>query len=208
MYLASGSPRRRELLQQLAIPFKRVSPDVIERRASSETPLEYVRRVAGDKARAGLEVSRETRLPPLPVLGADTAVVLGDEVFGKPVNREDARNMLARLSGRSHQVITAVAVADQDRCLLREQISTVEFLALDEAAIAAYCQTEEPMDKAGAYAIQGLAAAFVSRVDGSYSGVMGLPLCETVALLGEFGVIGIESIAALMGRHEMEETGA
>jgi septum formation protein len=200
IYLASSSPRRRELLKQLAIDFSLVIPDVPEKREPAEAPLLYVRRVAADKARAGLAMTRQSQGQTLPVLGADTAVVVGDEVLGKPTDLEDAQRMLARLSGRDHQVITAVAVADERRCLVRDQTSIVSIAALDAAAIQAYCQTEEPFGKAGAYAIQGLAAAFVSHLQGSFSCVMGLPLFETVVLLGEFGVSGLDSIAALFDR--------
>jgi septum formation protein len=188
IYLASSSPRRRELLAQLAIEFSLLVPDVLEQRAPAEAPLSYVRRVAQDKARAGLAMSRQAGGPALPVLGADTAVVLGDEVFGKPLDLEDARRMLACLAGRRHQVISAVAITDDLRCLVCEQISQVSFAELDAATIETYCQTDEPLGKAGAYAIQGKAAAFVSHLEGSYSSVMGLPLFETAALLGEFGV--------------------
>ena len=200
IYLASSSPRRRELLNQLAIDFTLLVPDVLEHREPAETPLNYVRRVAADKARAGLRMTRQSRYQPLPVLGADTAVVLGDEVFGKPTDLEEARRMLARLSGRRHQVMSAVAIADERRCLVRDQISRVSFAPLDAAVIEAYCCTEEPFGKAGSYAIQGLAAAFVSHLEGSYSGVMGLPLFETVALLGEFGVSGLDPVTALSAR--------
>ena len=188
IYLASSSPRRRDLLQQLAIDFSVVVPDVLELQASAESPLQYVRRLAEDKAQQGLAMVQASQRPPLPVLGADTAVVLDDEVFGKPTDIEDARRMLARLSGRSHQVISAVAITDEHRNLVCEQISMVSFKQLDAAAIEVYCLTEEPLGKAGSYAIQGLAAAFISHLQGSYSSVMGLPLFETAALLEQFGV--------------------
>ena len=193
IYLASSSPRRRELLRQIAIDFCPLAPDVLEQREPDETPLQYVRRVAAEKAHAGLALTRHSGEQPLPVLGADTAVVVGDEVFGKPTDFEDARRMLDCLSGRSHQVISAVAMADERRCLVREQISKVSFAQLEAAAIEAYCHTKEPFGKAGAYAIQGLAASFISYLEGSYSGVMGLPLFETKVLLHEFGISSLNS---------------
>ena len=180
--LASRSPRRRELLQQIAVNFRVVDVDIDERRLAGETAARYVARVALDKARAGRLVSDE-----LPVLGADTAVVCGDEVLGKPADRADAARMLQLLSGRTHQVLTAVALAGGDEAV-NVNSSSVTFRTLTEGEPAAYWATGEPADKAGGYAIQGLAAMFISRIEGSYSGVMGLPLYETAALLQSAGI--------------------
>ncbi len=185
LFLASQSPRRRELLGQLGLDFDVLDVDVPEQRLPGEPPLDYVSRVAREKAGAGL--LQVVAVPGAVVLGADTEVVLGDEVFGKPVDAADAARMLRRLSGRAHQVVSVVWAVDAGREEHAVCISTVEFAALSDARIAAYVATDEPFGKAGAYAIQGRAAAFIRRLDGSYSGVMGLPLHETAALLGHFG---------------------
>jgi septum formation protein len=184
LFLASQSPRRRQLLEQLGLRFSVLDCAVDEVRAPGEPPEDYVRRVAREKAGAGLLQVAATR--DAVVLAADTEVVLGDDVFGKPADAASAAAMLARLSGRAHRVLSAVCVADagREREVLQETI--VHFAPLDAAAIAAYVATGEPFGKAGAYAIQGRAAAFVSRVEGSYTGVMGLPLFETAQLLREF----------------------
>ncbi len=186
LYLASASPRRRELLAQIGLRFEVLPVEVDEAPRSGELPEALVRRLALEKARAG-----RTRLEagdPLPVLGADTEVVLGGEVLGKPRDEEDAAAMLARLSGRSHQVLSAVAVAAAGVEALRLSASTVWFREISPAERLAYCATGEPLDKAGAYGIQGLAAVFVARLEGSYSGVMGLPLYETAEALAETGL--------------------
>ena len=180
--LASRSPRRRELLQQIAVNFRVVDVDVDERRLADETAGRYVARLALEKARAGRLISAG-----LPVLGADTAVVCGDDVLGKPADRADAMRMLQLLSGRTHQVLTAVALADGDEAVSVNS-SSVTFRTLTEGERAAYWASGEPADKAGGYAIQGLAAKFISRIEGSYSGVMGLPLYETAALLQAAGI--------------------
>jgi septum formation protein len=180
--LASRSPRRRELLQQIAVNFRVVDVDVDERRLADETAGRYVARLALEKARAGRLISAG-----LPVLGADTAVVCGDDVLGKPADRADAMRMLQLLSGRTHQVLTAVALADGDEAVSVNS-SSVTFRTLTEGERAAYWASGEPADKAGGYAIQGLAAMFISRIEGSYSGVMGLPLYETAALLQAAGI--------------------
>jgi septum formation protein len=186
LFLASQSPRRRQLLEQLGLRFSVLDCAVDEVRTPGEPPEDYVRRVAREKAGAGLVQVAATR--GAVVLAADTEVVLGDDVFGKPADAASAADMLARLSGRAHRVLSAVCVADagREREVLQETI--VHFGALDAAAIAAYVASGEPFGKAGAYAIQGRAGAFVSRVEGSYTGVMGLPLFETAQLLREFGV--------------------
>ena len=186
LYLASQSPRRRELLQQAGLAFSVLNVDVPEQRAVGESPQDYVHRVARDKARAGLAQLTTDHRAHAVVLGADTEVVLDGEVFGKPKDADDAVAMLRRLSGRTHEVISAVwLVADE-----REQgdtcVSRVRFAKLDEPMIAAYVATSEPFGKAGAYAIQGRGATLIEHLEGSYSCVMGLPLFETVRVLKQF----------------------
>lgn len=187
LHLASQSPRRRELLARLGVDFGLVDVNVPEQRQPGEPPEDYVRRVAREKAGAGLlEV---VAVPGAIVLGADTEVVLDDEVFGKPRDGGDAAAMLRRLSGRSHEVISAVSLVSAGREAQAVCISRVSFAPLDERDIAAYVASGEPMGRAGAYAIQGGAERFVRRLEGSFSGVMGLPLHETAALLHGFGVV-------------------
>ena len=186
LHLASQSPRRRELLARLCVDFGVLDVDVPEHREPGEPPEDYVRRVAREKAGAGLlEVMS---VPGALVLAADTEVVLDDEVFGKPRDAGDAAAMLRRLSGRSHEVISAVSLVSAGREAQVVCISTVSFAPLDEQDIQAYVASGEPRGRAGAYAIQGGAERFVRRLEGSYSGVMGLPLHETAALLRGFGV--------------------
>lgn len=186
LYLASKSPRRHELLGRLGLPFGVLDLDIPEHRQPGEPAEDYVRRVAREKAGAGLltVVANPSAL----VLGADTEVVLDDEVFGKPRDAQDAAAMLRRLSGRSHRVISAVSLVSPAREAQAVSVSEVVFEALDEPRIAGYIASGEWQGKAGAYAIQGRAEAFVSRLSGSYSGVMGLPLHETVRLLREAGL--------------------
>lgn len=183
LYLASQSPRRRELLARLGIDFRVLDVAVVECRLPHETPTDYVRRVALDKARAGMSAR-----PDALVLAADTEVVLDDEVFGKPRDARGAAGMLRRLSGRTHQVLSAVCLASGDRVAQALSVSEVTFAALDDETIDAYVASGEPEGKAGAYAIQGAAQAFIPHLSGSYSGVMGLPLHETARLLAEFGM--------------------
>ena len=185
VYLASQSPRRRELLAQIGLHFAVLAVEVDETPRPGEAAQDLVQRLAIEKAQAGLTLLETGN--PGPVLGADTEVVVDGEVLGKPRDEEDAAAMLARLSGRSHEVLSAVALATPERVAVRLSVSTVWFRATTPAERAAYCATGEPLDKAGAYAIQGLAAVFVRRLEGSYSGVMGLPLYETEALLRELG---------------------
>ena len=180
LHLASQSPRRRELLGRLGVEFGVLDIDVPERRDPAEAPADYVRRVAREKAGAGL--LRVVGVPGAVVLGADTEVVLGDEVFGKPRDERDAAAMLRRLSGRTHAVVSAAREAQA------VSASQVTFAEISEAQIAAYVATGEPMGKAGAYAIQGRGEAFIRHLSGSYSGVMGLPLHETSDLLSQFGI--------------------
>ncbi len=185
LLLASKSPRRRQLLEQLGVEFSVIDIDVPEKRAAGETALEYVYRVARDKASAGLAKAA----PGDVVLAGDTEVVLGDRVFGKPRDAPDATRMLRRLSGREHDVISVVCLGDGQRDISADCLTKVQFDALDEAEIAAYVATGECYGKAGAYAIQGRAAAFISDLQGSYSNVMGLPLYETAIVLRAFGLL-------------------
>ncbi|MNJ61266.1 Maf-like protein YhdE [compost metagenome] len=186
LYLASGSPRRRELLTQIGIPFTTLSAAVDESPLPAEAAPAYVERLARAKASAGLATLDASA--PLAVLGADTAVVLDGRILGKPLDRDDALAMLGALSGREHQVLTAVAVADQQRCLSVCVASQVRFRHITTQEAEAYCASGEPLDKAGAYAIQGLGAVFVQRIEGSYSAVVGLPLSETAELLKQFEI--------------------
>jgi len=188
LYLASQSPRRRELLAQIGVPFETVDVDVPEVRGADEAPRAYVERVARAKARAGLQavIARD---PHAAALGADTEVVLDDRVFGKPHDAEAAAAMLRALSGREHAVISVVCCATASSESIAVCESTVAFAGLDDRTIADYVATGEPFGKAGGYAIQGRAAAFVAHLSGSYSGVMGLPLFETAQLLRSAGVV-------------------
>lgn len=188
IYLASQSPRRRELLQQIGIKFRVLVPDVNEAALPREAPAEYVERIARLKAEVAWARVVERRMQRHPVLAADTAVILGRRILGKPRNDAEAASMLQSLSGRTHQVITAVAMAFEGKWKVARSESAVTFRRFASDEIAHYVASGEPHDKAGAYAIQGLAAAFISRIDGSYSGVMGLPLFETSRLLKSFGV--------------------
>lgn len=190
LYLASQSPRRRQLLEQVGIRFDAIDVEVPEVRAPGEPPADYVSRVAREKAGAGL--LKLAGVAGAVVLGADTEVVLGDEVFGKPADAAHAADMLRRLSGRAHQAISVVWCVSAGREEHALSVSEVVFAPLTESAIAAYVATGEPIGRAGAYAIQGRAAAFISRLSGSYSGVMGLPLFETVELLRTFGIVTAE----------------
>lgn len=192
LYLASRSPRRTDLLARLDRPFRALDLDVAEVRAAGEAAQDYVRRVAVDKARAGLALVADD--PHACVLGADTEVVLDGEVFGKPVDAADAAAMLGRLSGRTHQVMTVVALVAAGVEQVVEVVSEVSFIALDEAAIAAYVASGEPMGKAGAYAIQGGAERYIRHLAGSYSGVMGLPLQQTEQLLQAFESKGVAHV--------------
>ncbi len=184
LYLASQSPRRRELLTQVGLSFAVLAVDTDETRHSDEPPLDYVERVARNKVEAGLAL----RQSQVPVLAADTTVVCEGELYGKPVDQSDATRMLTHLAGRRHEVLTAVAVADGERLQTLVQTSQVTMAKLSPAAVEAYWQTGEPQDKAGGYGIQGVGAAFVAHLEGSFSGVMGLPLYNTLCLLDQFGV--------------------
>ena len=195
IYLASRSPRRRELLMQVGIRFDTIAfrnppredKDVDETAHPDETPLDYVQRVAQAKALHGWRIVGWRRLMPQPVLAADTTLELDGCIIGKPSDADDAIRILRRLSTKTHRVMTAVAVAFEGRLESALSVSEVRFGALDEGEIRRYVASGEPMDKAGAYGIQGHAGLFVEQLTGSYTGVMGLPLFETGALLRRFG---------------------
>lgn len=194
IYLASQSPRRRELLKQLGINFELLllrsdsyrDMDVDETPHTVESPEDYVQRVCRAKAEAGYAALKLRSLPPFPVLAADTTVALDGRIFGKPSNAGHAAAMLRQLSGCEHQVLSAVAIALGEHIEVALSVSRVRFTRLDEERIQHYLLTHEYTDKAGGYAIQGHAGAFVEHISGSYSGVMGLPLFETVQLLRRF----------------------
>ena len=186
LYLASQSPRRRQLLEQIGVNFRIVDVEVPEQRLLGESPRDYVSRVAREKARAGLAALEETGAA---VLGADTEVVLDDEVFGKPDDAEDAACMLRRLSGRVHEVISTVWLVTRSGEWSDTSLSRVSMPPLDNATIAAYIATGEPFGKAGAYGIQGHGAKLIEHLDGSHSGVMGMPIYETARLLRAHSLI-------------------
>ena len=196
IYLASKSPRRRELLRQIGVEFELITlrndtprgPDVTELVLSGEPAADYVARVAVEKAAFGWSMVQQRRLPLRPVLGADTTVTIDGKILGKPGSPAEAMEMLERLSGRTHQVLTAIAVHHPNLTKQVTQVSEVRFAKLTAAAIKAYCSTPEPYDKAGAYGIQGMAALFIEHINGSHSGIMGLPLFETAELLREAGI--------------------
>ena len=194
IYLASRSPRRRELLKQIGVSFEvlvlREHPargsDVDESLRPGESPDDYVRRVCRAKADAGWQRTVQRQLRKFPVLAADTVVCADEKILGKPADGADAARMLRLLSGREHRVLTAVALKFDERAELVVSESRVRFCELPEAEIETYVESGEPTDKAGAYAIQGRAAAFVTELHGSYSGIMGLPLYETAQLIAKF----------------------
>ena len=196
IYLASRSPRRRELLAQIGVRFDvllfragiRADIEVDEAFHPGEAAHDYVRLVALAKANHGMALVRARRLPRLPLLAADTTLDFGGEIIGKPEDAADAEAILRRLSGKTHRVLTAVAVHDGKTAHLALSDSEVRFRAIEEAEIRRYVQTGEPMDKAGAYGIQGRAAIFVESIHGSHSGIVGLPLCETSMLLARCGI--------------------
>ena len=184
--LASASPRRQELLGQLDVRFTVSPANIDESVIRGESPCDYVVRVAREKALAGFEQN----LGILPALGSDTIVLLADTILCKPVSRADAENMLERLSGQTHQVYSAVALAVAPESVLEAlNVTSVTFADMPTEWIREYCRSEEPMDKAGAYAVQGGAGQFIRHIDGSYSGVMGLPLFETAQLLRQAGLL-------------------
>ena len=195
IYLASRSPRRREMLSQIGVRFDmllfrappRSDNEVSEDELEDELPSDYVRRVALAKARHGARLLAERQLLPRPILAADTTLDLDGEIIGKPRDTFDAERILAKLSGRMHRVLSAVVVSAGDRTEMAMSVSEVRFRVLSEAEIRHYVHSGEPMDKAGAYGIQGRAAMFIEDIRGSHSGIVGLPLCETALLLRDFG---------------------
>lgn len=195
IYLASSSPRRRELLHQIGVRFDLLLFRSVPREDSAanedmlpgEAPEAYVVRVARAKAVHGTKLINLRHLPPHPVLAADTTLDMDGDIIGKPRDEDDAVQILTRLSGRSHKVLTAVAVTQGDRLEHVLSVSDVRFRSLDLTAIRRYAQSGEPLDKAGAYGIQGRAAMFIEEIRGSHSGIVGLPLCETALLLRSFG---------------------
>lgn len=196
IYLASKSPRRRELLRQIGIEFEILQlrdhtvrgPDVSEIAHPNEFPEDYVARVSDEKASFAWQTMQKRRLPVRPVLAADTTVVIDGTILGKPANAHEAVEMMRQLSGRTHQVMTSIALYHLQQSWQITQISEVTFHDISEQTITRYCATHEPYDKAGGYGIQGLAAVFISHIAGSYSGIMGLPLFETTQLLQEAGI--------------------
>jgi septum formation protein len=196
IYLASKSPRRRELLRQVGVDFDllmlrsdpgRGAPDVSEDVLPGEDPHTYVARVAREKGAFAWNILQMRRQPLRPILTADTTVTVDGEILGKPADNGEAVAMLERLSGRTHQVLTSVAIHAERMVDQVTQSSSVRFATLSSAQISAYCATPEPYDKAGGYGIQGLAALFVEHIEGSHSGIMGLPLFETAFLLRKAG---------------------
>ncbi len=195
VYLASKSPRRRELLKQIGVHYellliREAAPrvDVDESPRTDETPHAYVERIVRLKTETALRVMRERKLPPRPILTADTTVSIDDAILGKPATREEAGAMLRKLAGQTHQVLTAVMVTSEDAQFKALTTSFVTFARLTDDEIRRYVDTGEPMDKAGAYGVQGRAAKFIAKLSGSYSGVVGLPLFETAGLLKQAGI--------------------
>jgi septum formation protein len=194
VWLASQSPRRQALLEQVGVRFRMLLPDAdedaesLEAHRPGESPTQYVERVVQDKARAARARLVARGLPAAPILVADTTVAIGGTLLAKPADDDDARRMLRALSGRGHRVLTAVAVVRGTAIERAISVSRVRFARLSPAEIDAYVASGEPQGKAGAYAIQGRAAAFVRRIEGSYSGIMGLPLFETITLLRRSGI--------------------
>jgi septum formation protein len=194
IYLASQSPRRRQLLEQLGVAYELLLPDAhedseaLEQVHPGEAPAHYVQRVAALKLDAALARLKRRGLPAAPILCSDTTVARGRTIYGKPVDGRDAARMLRELAGTTHRVLTAVAVQAGRRRAQALSDSRVSFAQMSAADISAYVESGEPMGKAGAYAVQGRAAAHISRIDGSYTGIMGLPLHETALVLKELGV--------------------
>ncbi|MFZ6772721.1 Maf family protein [Undibacterium sp. SXout7W] len=196
IYLASKSPRRRELLHQINIQFDLIllrdaaprGPDVSEIVLPDELPEAYVSRVTQEKADMAWNIMQMRKLPARPILSADTSVIIDQQILGKPADHQQAMHMLSLLTGRTHQVLTSLAVRHADGLHTITQKSEVTFDRLDQAQMKAYCDSSEPYDKAGGYGIQGAAARFISHISGSYSGIMGLPLFETCQLLRQAGI--------------------
>ena len=194
VYLASQSPRRRQLLEQLGVRYELLLPDAnedaeaLEVVLKNEAPAAYVKRVTRLKLDAAVARLKQRQLIVAPVLCADTSVALGRIIYGKPQNANDAERMLGELSGQTHRVLTSIALHSEQQFYEALSSSQVSFEAMTNLQVSAYVATGEPMGKAGAYAVQGRAAAYISRINGSYSGIMGLPLCETSLLLRRAGL--------------------
>lgn len=188
IYLASQSPRRQELLQQIGVPFQQLVCGIDETPYVDESPEEYVCRMARQKAEAGWQLIQKQGLPEMPLLSADTSVVLGSKILGKPDNPDHACDMLLALSGNCHAVMTAIAVTNGRKTIVRLSTTQVQMTGFNQTRAEAYVATGEPSDKAGAYGIQGYGAILVESIRGSYSGVVGLPLQETADVLSEFGI--------------------
>ena len=193
LYLASSSPRRRAILEQLGITHSVLPQDIDEQRLPGEAPGDFVCRLAIAKAEAALASLKENE--EVACLGSDTTVVCNGEIFEKPVDEADALRILTALSGQTHQVMTAVALATRETTQFRQSVSEVTFRELSEAEIRTYWSSGEPADKAGAYGIQGLGAVFVREIKGSYSSIMGLPVMETLLLLKEVGITTINILS-------------
>jgi septum formation protein len=193
VYLASQSPRRKQLLEQLGVKFELLLPDASEDAEAlevvrpNEKPRTYVQRVTALKLEAALQRLKNRGLTPAPVLCSDTTVAIGNTIFAKPDNAEHAKEMLRQLSGQTHRVLTAVSIGTMRKQSRALSISQVRFADLSKQDIDRYVASQEPLGKAGSYAIQGKAAAFISHISGNYSGIMGLPMFETAHLLREFG---------------------
>lgn len=197
IYLASQSPRRSQLLQQLGVSHQLLLPnaqgdvaedaEAMEAVLPGEAPRDYVQRVTGLKLDAAVARWARRGLEPAPVLTSDTTVALGTDILGKPADAQEAQDMLCKLSGQTHEVLTAVALQHADQRLQALSVSKVRFMAMSEAQIAAYVASGEPFGKAGSYGVQGLAAAMIEHIEGSYSGIMGLPVFETAQLLRQIG---------------------
>ena len=185
LILASASPRRAEILQQIGVDFQIAPADIDETPMLQESPVAYVQRMAQEKMQHVIDTVAGSSTA---VLGADTSVVLGSKIYGKPKNQQEAMAMLAALSGKTHQVLTAVAMGNKQRCVLKLSATDVMFRELDPKECLDYWNTGEPLDKAGSYAIQGLGAVFVEKISGSFSGVVGLPIEQTAQLLRTFNV--------------------
>ena len=194
VYLASQSPRRRQLLEQLGVRYELLLPDVTEDAEAlevvlkNEAPAAYVKRVTNLKLDAAVARLKQQQLQPAPILCSDTTVALGQIIYGKPNDAKDAKRMLADLSGKSHRVLTAVAVQSDRKRFDALSTSKVTFDEMTQKQISAYVATGEPLGKAGAYAVQGRAALYITKIDGSYSGIMGLPIRETALLLQAAGI--------------------
>lgn len=201
IYLASKSPRRRKLLEQIGVHYALIATELEEEPLLGEAPEDYVLRVSLDKAKAGQKLISGNELP---VLGADTAVIVDERILGKPSCEDDAAAMLRTLSGRTHRVLSAVALVGSEESAVLS-ISEVSFRQIRSAEIRAYWQTGEPADKAGGYAIQGLGALFVRELRGSYSGVMGLPLYETGRLLAAEGIRALDPETVENNRRDTQD---